>query len=102
MFFINNTDPETTNGIWQSIMSFFDMIRDNINNFIRSIWSIDDFLLGLYYDHVAPLDELVKFGLLILTAIIVVLGVISLIKKSIKLVIILGLIVIVIVFLNRI
>jgi len=99
---IFQANGESGGSFWDSIVSFFNMIRESINNFIQGIWSIDNFVISFYAEHIAPLDELVKLALFILFSIIVLLGVISLIKKSLKLVITIALIVIAVILLNQI
>lgn len=101
MYLFNNGTEETSNDIWQMIVNFFNMVSENINNFIRDLWSIDEFIIGLYAEHIQPLDEVIKFFLLILTVVILVLGTISLIKKSIKFVIIVAVVIAIFVFLNQ-
>ncbi len=81
--------------VWQAIVSFFESTVGFFDDFLNGIFNIDVFLLTMYNDHVAGLPVLVKWLGALFVAFILVLGTISLIKKSIKLVIIIAIIILV-------
>lgn len=61
----------------------------------------DNLIQSFYQGYIAPMHEIFKWLLLLLLIIIVVLGTFSLIKKTFKLIIVIGVIVAAIIFFTR-
>ena len=81
--------------------NFFINIWETINNWIGK-FDLDGRLIGLYNEYVAPIKELFKWALLVFLVIIVILGLITFIKKSIKTFVVLSILAIVIIWLTKI
>ena len=78
--------------IWETIKGFFAGIYDKFNDFLSSTLDIDGRLIGLYEDFVMPLDEIFKIVGVVFLSIIIVLGILSFVKKMLKLFIVLAVI----------
>lgn len=76
------------NNIWQWIKSLF----GDINTWMINTFKFDETVTGLYEKFITPLPEWVKMVGLVGVAVLLVFGAISVIKKSMKLVIILAVI----------
>lgn len=76
------------NNVWDWIKSIF----QNIDNWMASTFKFDIIMIDLYDKFIAPRPEWLKMIGLVGVVIILVFGVISLLKKSMKLVIILAVI----------
>ncbi|MDR2822027.1 MAG: hypothetical protein LBV58_00535 [Acholeplasmatales bacterium] len=70
---------------FDSIFNFFNNIGVSINDFIKNLLHFDDLILGLYNDWVLPIPEIFKWLGLLFLAWILILGIISFVKKFIKL-----------------
>ncbi|NLN50946.1 MAG: hypothetical protein GX149_04940 [Acholeplasmataceae bacterium] len=88
-------------------MDFFNKILDwikalfsDFNNWMKKTINFDNKLIDLYNTIIAPLDEWIKILGFIAIAIILVFGIISLIKKAYKIVLVLVIIVGVIIILT--
>lgn len=78
--------------MWQAISDFFSNIYGTVNDWIRNLIHFDQVFMDLYNQFIVPLPELIKIlgaGLLV---IIIVLGVISFVKKMLKLFIVIAVI----------
>lgn len=81
-------------------MNFFEKIWNWIDTTLKGI-GLDGFVLNMYEKYVVGIHELFKILIMILFVIIVILGVISFVKKMTKLFITLAIIVIGIIFLSK-
>jgi hypothetical protein len=71
---------------------FLGSIYERFNEFLRNTFDIDGTLIGLYQQFIAPIDELFKIVGVVFVGIILVLGVLSFVKKMLKLFIVLAVI----------
>jgi type IV secretory pathway VirB2 component (pilin) len=82
--------------MWNFIQGLFDNLLgslfDRINQFLIDTLKIDETLLGLYDQFVAPLPEWIKILGIIFVGIILVLGTLSFVKKMLKLFIVIAVI----------
>lgn len=78
--------------IWQHILNFLSEAGRQFDQFILGIFNFDSFVIGAYTDHISGFPEIVKIIGALFVVFLLVLGIISLIKKSLKLVIILAII----------
>lgn len=83
------------------VKQFFIGLWEKINDLVGK-FDLDGRLIGLYNDYVAPIKEVFKWLLLIFLVVIIILGLISFIKKSIKTFIVLSILAIVIIWLTKI
>jgi len=74
------------------IKGFFESLYQRFNGFLQDTLQIDDKLIGLYNEFVVPLPELIKIVGIVFVGIIIVLGVITFVKKMLKLFIVLAVI----------
>ena len=78
--------------MWDTIKGFFESIYVRFNGFLQTTLNIDEKLIGLYEEFVVPLPELIKIVGIVFAGIILVLGVLSFVKKMLKLFIVLAVI----------
>ncbi len=78
--------------MWEAISDFFVNIYGSVNDWMQSIFRFDEIFIDLYNQFIAPLPELIKILGAGLLAIIIVLGVISFVKKMLKLFIVIAVI----------
>lgn len=82
------------------VQSFFQNIWQKINDLIGKL-DFDGKMLGLYATYIEPISELFKWLLLALLIVVIILGVISFIKKTFKVFIVVTIIVALILFFSR-
>ncbi len=87
--------------IWDRIKDFFIGIHEKVNGFLQRTFAFDEKLIGLYEEFIQPIPEIIKICGAIFVAIILVLGVISFVKKMFKLFIILAIIFVIILLVTR-
>lgn len=87
--------------IWDTIKGFFLSIYDRFNDFLRTTLDIDGRLIGLYQEFVTPLPEIIKIVGVVFLGIIIVLGVLSFVKKMLKLFIVLAVILAIVMLLTQ-
>ncbi len=78
--------------MWEAISNFFTNIYGSVNDWIRSVFQFDQVFMDLYNQFIVPLPELIKILGAGLLAIIIVLGVISFVKKMLKLFVVIAVI----------
>ena len=78
--------------MWDAIKGFFVGLYDNVNGWMQSTFRFDEIMMDLYQQFIVPLPEIVKILGAVLLGIIIVLGVISFVKKMLKLFIVLAVI----------
>ena len=78
--------------MWEAIMNFFENIYGSINGWMQNTFRFDEIALGLYDQFIVPLPEIFKILGSVLLGIIIVLGVISFVKKMLKLFVVLAVI----------
>ena len=78
--------------MWKAIEGFFVGLYDSVNGWMQSTFRFDEIVMDLYNQFIVPLPEIVKILGSVLLGIIVVLGVISFVKKMLKLFIVLAVI----------
>ena len=67
--------------LWGTIEGFLVSIYERFNGFLQGALDIDGRLIGLYEEFVVPLPELFKIVGVVFTGIVIVLGVLSFVKK---------------------
>jgi hypothetical protein len=87
--------------IWDIVQGFFFSLYDRFNDFLRNTLDIDGTLLGLYDQFIAPIDEVFKIVGVVFLGIIIVLGVLSFVKKMLKLFIVLAVILAIVVLISQ-
>lgn len=85
MFYVMESWIES---VWLTIVEFIESTIGYFDNALNSFFNIDLFIFDMYNQHVAGLPVIVKWLGAAFVVLLLVLGTISLIKKSIKLVII--------------
>ena len=88
--------------MWELIKEFVDRVFGGFNNLLQDWIQFDDMVLGLYDQFIAPQPELFKIIGAAFLAIIIVLGVMSFVKKMLKLFLVIGVILGIIVLLQAI
>jgi hypothetical protein len=78
--------------MWNTIKDFVDKIFGGFNNLIKDWIGFDEKILGLYDQFIAPQPEIFKILGAVFLGIIIVLGVISFVKKMLKLFIVIAVI----------
>jgi hypothetical protein len=78
--------------MWDIIKGFFESLYGRFNGFLQDTLAIDEKMIGLYNDFIVPLPELIKIVGIVFAGIILVLGVITFVKKMLKLFIVLAVI----------
>ncbi|CCV64460.1 hypothetical protein BN85408830 [Alteracholeplasma palmae J233] len=71
--------------IWEAIVNFFNQVGTKINEWLANTISFDQKMQGLYDTFIAPMPEIYKILGSIFILLLLVLGVISFIKKALKL-----------------
>ena len=87
--------------LWETVKGFLMSIYDRFNDFLQATLDIDGRLLGLYQEFVVPLPELIKIVGVVFTGIVIVLGVLSFVKKMLKLFIVLAVILAIVVLITQ-
>lgn len=87
--------------LWDTIKGFLLSLYDKINGFLQDTLDIDGKLIGLYQEFIVPLPEIIKIVGIVFTGIIIVLGVLSFVKKMLKLFIVLAVILAIVLILTR-
>jgi hypothetical protein len=87
--------------VWDSIVNFFSNFGNTINNWFKDTFKFDDLILGGYNEFISPVAEIFKWLGLVFVGIILVLGIISFIKKFIKLFIVLVVIFLIIIIVTK-
>lgn len=85
----------------ETIKSFFEGIYERFNSYLQGLLDIDNRLIGLYNEFVAPLPEIIKLVAIVFVGFILVFGTIGFIKKMLKLFIVLAVILAIVFFITR-
>lgn len=83
------------------IIEFFTSAWAWINDAFNNALNLEGFLGNLYMQYIFPIPSFLKTLLLVLGIIILILGIISFIKKTIKLFVVIAVIALVIIFLTN-
>lgn len=78
--------------IMDVLKGFFQRIYGGFNDFLQNTFHFDDKIISLYNQFIVPLPEIIKILGSVFLAIIIVLGVISFVKKMLKLFIVIAVI----------
>ena len=84
--------------MWDTIKGFFESLYGRFNGFLQTTLDIDGKVLALYDQFIVPLPELIKLVGMVFLGIVIVLGVISFVKKMLKLFIVLAVILAIVFF----
>ena len=87
--------------MWETIKNFFSSIHDRFNAFLQNTLDIDGRLIGLYEEFIVPIPELIKIVGVVFVSIILVLGVLSFVKKMLKLFVVLAIILAIVVLITQ-
>jgi hypothetical protein len=87
--------------MFETIKNFFELIYGNFNDWLSGLLDIDNRLIGLYNEFVAPLPELIKLVGIVFVGFILVFGTIGFVKKMLKLFIVLAVILAIVFFITR-
>jgi len=82
--------------MWETIKNFFMSQYDNFNGFLQDKINFDGMLWDLYNQFVVPLPEIIKILGAAFLAVIIVFGVISFVKKLLKLFIVIAVILVIV------
>ncbi|MFA5560966.1 MAG: hypothetical protein WC964_04245 [Acholeplasmataceae bacterium] len=85
----------------ETVKNFILRILGSLDGFIGGIFKIDQNFFDLYTKYVVPLPEVVKVLGVVFLAIVIVLGVISFVKKLFKLFLVLAIILVIVFVLTR-
>jgi type IV secretory pathway VirB2 component (pilin) len=85
----------------ETIKGFFESLYGRFNGYLQDLLDIDNRLIGLYNDFVAPLPELIKLVGIVFVGFILVFGTIGFVKKMLKLFIVLAVILAIVFFITR-
>ncbi|HBG32620.1 MAG TPA: hypothetical protein DEG42_05770 [Acholeplasmataceae bacterium] len=84
--------------MWDIVKGFFESLYGRFNGFLQTTLDIDGKVLALYDQFIVPLPELIKLVGMVFLGIVIVLGVISFVKKMLKLFIVLAVILAIVFF----
>jgi hypothetical protein len=84
--------------MWETVKGFFESLYGRFNGFLQTTLDIDGKVLALYDQFIVPLPELIKLVGMVFLGIVIVLGVISFVKKMLKLFIVLAVILAIVFF----
>jgi len=87
--------------MWDVIKNFFTNIHGSINNYLMETLNLDGLILGLYEQYVQPIPELFKILGAVFLIIVIILGVISFVKKMLKLFIVIAIIMAIVFFASQ-
>lgn len=87
--------------MWDVVKGFFESLYGRFNGFLQNTLDIDNKLIALYQEFVAPLPEVIKIVGIVFLGIVIVLGVISFVKKMLKLFIVLAVILAIVFFVTQ-
>ncbi|MFU8793067.1 MAG: hypothetical protein ACNA7K_03495 [Acholeplasmataceae bacterium] len=87
--------------LWETVKGFFFSLYERFNDFLQATLDIDGRLIALYQEFVVPLPELIKIVGIVFTGIIIVLGVLSFVKKMLKLFVVLAVILAIVVLITQ-
>lgn len=68
--------------MWDIVKGFFESLYGRFNGFLQTTLDIDGKVLALYDQFIVPLPELIKVVGMVFLGIVIVLGVISFVKKN--------------------
>jgi len=88
--------------MWNIVKGFFESLYGRFNGFLQTTLDIDGKVLALYDQFIVPLPELIKIVGMVFLGIVIVLGVISFVKKMLKLFIVLAVILAIVFFATQI
>jgi hypothetical protein len=88
--------------MWDIVKGFFESLYGRFNGFLQTTLDIDGKVLALYDQFIVPLPELIKVVGMVFLGIVIVLGVISFVKKMLKLFIVLAVILAIVFFATQI
>ena len=84
--------------MWNIVKGFFESLYGRFNGFLQTTLDLDGKVLALYDQFIVPLPELIKLVGMVFLGIVIVLGVISFVKKMLKLFIVLAVILAIVFF----
>jgi type IV secretory pathway VirB2 component (pilin) len=87
--------------IWETVKGFLMGLYDKFNDFLASSLEIDNRLIELYREVIAPIPEIIKIVGIFFVGIIFVLGVLSFVKKMLKLFVVLAIILFIVLALTQ-
>lgn len=82
--------------MWEIVKDFLFNQYDRFNGFLQNTIDFDGRALSLYNDFIVPLPEIIKIFGSIFLGIIIVMGVISFVKKLLKLFIVIAVILVIV------
>ena len=87
--------------MWDVVKNFFMNIFGSINGYLMETLNLDGLFLGLYEQYVQPFPELFKILGAVFLLFVIVLGVISFVKKMLKLFIVIAIIMAIVFFASQ-
>ena len=87
--------------LWDTVKGFLLNLYDKFNSFLQDTLDIDGKLINLYQEFIVPLPEIIKIVGIVFLGIIIVLGVLSFVKKMLKLFVVLAVILAIVLILTR-
>ncbi|MFP4178278.1 MAG: hypothetical protein ACLFTZ_05910 [Acholeplasmataceae bacterium] len=87
--------------IWETVKEFLIGLYERFDEFLARTLQIDERLIELYMEFIAPIPEIIKIVGIFFVGIILVLGVFSFVKKMLKLFLILAIILFIILALTQ-
>lgn len=78
--------------MWDVVKGILESVYNSFDEFLQNTLNIDGTLIDLYEQFITPLPELIKIVGTVFVAIILVLGILSFVKKMLKLFIVLAVI----------
>jgi len=87
--------------LWETIKGFFLNLYEKFDAFLEDTLGLDQKLIDLYQEYITPIPEIIKILGLVFLGIIIVLGVLSFVKKMLKLFIVLAVILAIVLILTR-
>lgn len=78
--------------MWEAIKQFFVNLFNQFNSFLANTLQLDQLVVTLYNDYIAPIPEIFKILGIVFLVIILVFGVIAFVRKLLKLFIVLAVI----------
>jgi hypothetical protein len=87
--------------MWDVVKNFFTNIFGSVNDYLIETLNLDGLFIGLYEQYVQPIPELFKILGAAFLLIVIVLGMISFVKKMLKLFIVIAIIMAIVFFASQ-
>jgi hypothetical protein len=87
--------------LWDTVKGFLLNLYDKFNSFLQDTLDIVGKFISLYQEFIVPLPEIIKIVGIVFLGIIIVLGVLSFVKKMLKLFVVLAVILAIVLILTR-